>query len=57
MAWPRILLTTFIAIASNRMFPRPPVRLQSVALGLLAMAVASVTGAAHIYAVAVLPWA
>ncbi|NLT38168.1 MAG: hydrogenase [Methanomassiliicoccus sp.] len=50
-----ILLTTFIAIASNRMFSLVRLfALQSVALGLLAMSVASITGAGHIYAVAVL---
>ncbi len=50
-----ILLTTFLAIASNRMFSLVRLfALQSIALGLLAMAVAFTTSALHIYAVAVL---
>jgi len=50
-----ILLLSFIAVASGRIVPLIRVfALQSVALGLLAAAVAYHTGAAHIYAVAVL---
>jgi hydrogenase-4 component E len=50
-----ILLTAFIAVASNRMFTLVRIfALQSIALGLLAASVAYYTGANHIYVVALL---
>ena len=50
-----ILLTAFIAVASNRMLSLVRLlALQSVALGLLALAVAYFADAPHIYVVAVL---
>ena len=50
-----ILLASFIAVASNRTITLVRLfALQSIALGILALAVAFYTGADHIYAVAVL---
>lgn len=50
-----IILTTFLAVASNRMYSLVNIyALQSFTLGILAVAVAYFTGSDHIYIVAVL---